>query len=297
MRGRFGPSKLTMAIYLLPGIALFVFVVLGPVVTSIYYSTFDWHGGAVMDFAGFKNYVAMFNDPLFWQSFQNNVFLTVFCLIGQLGLAFLFAMILNYKGLWGRTIHRAVAYFPVTLSAVVVGFVWTMIFEYNTGLINLFLHAIGAEDAVKVWLATEDTIMTVISIPLVWQYIGFYVVIILAAMTSISPDVLEMAELDGANAFRRAWFVVLPLVKNTIIVCVMLCIAGNMRAFDHIYAMTRGGPGYSSNVMALYSYNVSFMQTNMGYGAALSIGALVISMIIVVGSRAILNRGTKDVEL
>jgi len=137
----------------------------------------------------------------------------------------------------------------------------------------------------------------VISIPLVWQYIGMYLVIILAAMTAISPEVLEMAELDGAGTVRRAIHITFPLIKNTLIICLMLCISGNMKAFDHIYAMTRGGPGYASTVMALYSYNVSFMQMNMGYGTALSIGILVLSIALVGGSRGILTRFTKESDV
>ena len=251
-----------------------------------------------MTFSGISNYQTLIKDSIFWNSFKNNMFLTVFCLIGQIGLAFLFACLLNMKTLRLKKLHRVVAYFPVTLSAVVVGFVWTMIFDYNYGIINWFLTSIGQSDLIKVWLADEKTIMTVVSIPLVWQYIGMYLVIILAAMTSISTEVFEMAELDGAGGLQRSLYITLPMVKNTLIICVMLCISGNMRAFDHIYAMTRGGPGYSSNVMALYSYNVSFMQVNMGYGSALSIGILVISAVIVASSRALLMRLTRggDIE-
>jgi raffinose/stachyose/melibiose transport system permease protein len=131
--------------------------------------------------------------------------------------------------------------------------------------------------------------MTVVSVPLVWQFIGMYLVIILAAMTSISSEVLEMAEIDGANGFQRAIHIVLPLIRNTLIICVMLCISGNLRTFDHIYAMTRGGPGYASSVMAQYAYNVSFMQVNMGYGSTLSLAILIISGVLVSASRSCLN--------
>lgn len=288
-----GPNKLTLALYLLPGLALFLFVVIVPIILAVYYSTFDWAGGTNMTFSGLKNYIAMMKDEIFWKSFQNNMYLTVFCLVGQIGMAFVFACLLSMRGLRLKSAHRVVSYFPVTLSAVVVGFVWTMIYDYNYGLINKFLEVIGKSDLAKVWLADEKSIMTVVSIPLVWQYIGMYLVIILAAMTSVSSEVNEMAELDGANGLQRAVYITLPLVKNTLIICVMLCISGNMRAFDHIYAMTRGGPGYSSSVMALYSYNVSFMQVNMGYGSALSIGILVISTLIVLTSRILLTRATQ----
>jgi raffinose/stachyose/melibiose transport system permease protein len=231
----------------------------------------------------------MFNDAVFWGSFKNNIFLTVFCLIGQIGLAFLFACFLNSKDLKAKGLHRAVAYFPVTVSAVVVGFVWYLIYDYNYGLLNNFLIFIGMGDAVKPWLAEPSTIMTIVSVPLTWQYIGLYLVIILAAMTSISNEIFEMAEIDGAGGFKKAIYITLPMIRGTLITCVMLCISGNMKAFDHIFALTKGGPGFASNVMALYAYNVSFWQMNMGYGTALSLGILVLSLALIVSSRVFLT--------
>lgn len=291
------PSKGTMALYLLPSLAVFLFVAIVPIFTAIYYSTFYWPGGQKMTQIGLENYRAMLEDPIFWSSFRNNIYLTVFCLIGQIGLAFLFASLLNTKGLKLKGLHRAVSYFPVTLSAVVVGFVWSMIYDYNYGILNLLLEKVGRSDLVRVWLSDPATIMPVVSIPLVWQYIGMYLVIILASMTAISTEVLEMAEIDGAGGFQRAIHITLPLIRNTLIICVMLCISGNMRAFDHIYAMTRGGPGYASSVMAMYSYNVSFMQVNMGYGSTLSIGILVLSMTLVISARMLLQRMSRKTAL
>jgi raffinose/stachyose/melibiose transport system permease protein len=277
-----------MALYLIPSLVIFLFVVVVPVFAAGYYSTFRWPGGRRMSPIGFQNYIDMFHDSIFWSSFANNIYITVFCLIGQIGFAFLFASLLNTKGLKAKTFHRVVSYFPVTLSAVVVGFVWTMIYDYNYGILNFLVRLSGHEDKVHRWLSDPSTIMTVVSIPLIWQYIGMYLVIILAAMTSIPSEVLEMAQIDGAGGFGRAVHIVLPMIRSPLIICVMLCISGNMRVFDHIYAMTRGGPGYASSVMAQYAYNVSFMQVNMGYGSTLSIGILVISMVLVTSSRSLL---------
>ena len=139
--------------------------------------------------------------------------------------------------------------------------------------------------------------MLLIAIPLIWQFIGYYMVIILSAISSIDQEIFEVSELDGANAFQRAIYIVLPLIKNTLLVCVTLCIAGNMKAFDHIYVMTSGGPGNSSMVMALYGYKVSFGQQNMGYGSAISIGIFVLSLIVILGSQALVGHLSKDKEV
>ena len=106
-----------------------------------------------------------------------------------------------------------------------------------------------------------------------------------------------MAEIDGASGFKRDIYITLPLIKNTLIVCVTLCIAGNMKIFDHIYAMTGGGPGTSSSVMAMYAYKTSFMSYKMGYGSAMSIIILIVSLILVAGSRGLLLRFGKDKEV
>jgi raffinose/stachyose/melibiose transport system permease protein len=278
-----------MAAYLLPSLIVFLFVVIAPIFAALYYSTFKWPGGQKKTPIGLQNYIDMIHDSIFWHSFSNNIFLTVFCLIGQIGLAFLFACLLNTRDLRAKNFHRAVAYFPVTVSAVVVGFVWTMIYDYNYGILNLLLKTVGREDMVKVWLSEPGSIMAVVSFPLVWQYIGLYLVIILAAMTSISNEIFEMAEIDGAGGLKKSLYITLPMIKGTLITSVMLCISGNMRAFDHIYAMTRGGPGYASSVMAMYAYNVSFMQVNMGYGSTLSLGILILSLTLVVASRSFLT--------
>ena len=102
------------------------------------------------------------------------------------------------------------------------------------------------------------------------------------------------AELDGASAFQRAIYIVFPLIKNTILVCITLCVAGNMKVFDHIYTMTQGGPGNSSMVMAMYGYKVSFAQQNMGYGSAISVGIFVVSLIVIAGVQKLMNLLMKD---
>ena len=129
--------------------------------------------------------------------------------------------------------------------------------------------------------------MWCICVPMVWQYIGFHLVILLSAMTSIDPNILEMAELDGANEFQKATKITMPLIRDTLIVCISLCISANMRAFDHIIAMSSGGPGYSSCVMAIYAYKQSFTNLNMGYGSALSVLIFVVTAVLFLGTNAI----------
>jgi raffinose/stachyose/melibiose transport system permease protein len=119
---------------------------------------------------------------------------------------------------------------------------------------------------------------------------------LLSAISSIDTEIFESAELDGANGFQRSIYIVLPLIKNTMLVCLTLCIAGNMKAFDNIYAMTEGGPGTSSMVMAMYGYQVSFGQQNMGYGSCISVGIFVLSLIVIGGSQWLFKFLTREKE-
>lgn len=111
----------------------------------------------------------------------------------------------------------------------------------------------------------------------------------ISAVSSISTEVLESAEIDGATGIQRARYIVLPLIKNTLLVCITLCVAGNMKAFDNIYVMTSGGPGYSSMVMAMYGYKVSFEQSNLGYGSCISVGIFVLALAVIGGSQVLMN--------
>ena len=275
---------------LLPALLIYTYVVIIPIIGAFRYSLFNWSGGPKMKYIGLKNYRILLKDKAFWAAFRNNVLITILCVIGQIGIAFIFSAMLSMRFIRFKGVHRVVAYFPSTISAVVVGFAWSFLFNYDYGLINVILRALHFDDLARPWLDNPKTIILVVCIPLIWQYIGYYMVIIMAAMSSIDPSVYEMAELDGASGIQRALKITLPLIRSAIGVAVMLCIAGNMKIFDHIYVMTNGGPGTSSMVMALQVYKTTFVKNQFGYASAMSVGILILSLALVGGSRLIINR-------
>ena len=290
------PKYRTVFAYLCIPLAVYVFAVFIPFATAFYYSFFDWRGGPNKDFSGIKNYAALINDSVFWQSFVHNIYLVALSIAGQIGIAFILVLFINSKLVKLKGIHRTFGFFPSTISAVSIGLLWKVIYDYRYGLINWFLGLIGSPAADTVWLNEPDKVMFLVSIPIIWQYIGYYMVILLAGISAINPEIFEVAEIDGANGFQRAIYIVLPLIKNTLLVCVTLCIAGNMRAFDHIFVMTSGGPGTSSMVMAIYGYTVSFVQQNMGYGSTISIGICVASLVVILGSQQLITWLGRDKE-
>ncbi|HZG85807.1 sugar ABC transporter permease [Paenibacillus sp.] len=282
------PSAWGFVLYLLPGLLIYSFVVLLPIVDAFRYSLYAWTGGPRMRFIALENYGRLLHDELFWYSFWNNLVIIAIALIGQVGFAIVFSLLLHSRSTKFKGLHRTMSYFPSTLSAIVVAMLWSLLYNYNHGLINAILRSIGLDRWALPWLDMPGPILLTATAPLIWQAIGGYAIIILAGYTSINKEVLEMAEIDGASGIKRAMHITLPLLKNTLMVCVVLCIAANMRGFDHFYALTGGGPGNSSLVVALYAYNTSFTRFNYGYGSAISIGIMILSLALIVGSRILL---------
>lgn len=280
------PKKSTIILYLLLPVAMFVFTVFVPLVTALIYSFFEWKGGPVKTFTGINNYIHLLQDQTFREAFGHNIYLVVACIIGQIGIAFILVMMINSRLVRLKGIHRTFGFFPSTISAVCIGLIWNMIYHNQYGIINWFLTAIGRPDLCRVWLGDHKLVMMLVSIPLIWQYIGYYMVIIFSAISSINPEIYESADIDGANEVQKALYITLPLIKNTMLVCITLCIAGNMKAFDNIFVMTKGGPGTASMVMAMYGYQISFSQSNMGYGSCISVGIFVLSLLVIGGSQA-----------
>jgi ABC-type sugar transport systems, permease components len=281
MNSKLRPKKSVLFGLLAPGSALFFVCCIAPLFVALYYSFFDWDGGPHMSFIGLNNYSELVKDGAFWGAFLHNVIFIVWTVIGQIGIAFLVSMLLVSKTLKFKNLHRTVIFFPVILSAVVVGFLWRIIYNKDYGLLNQFLAFLGRSDWIKPWLDDPKIVINSLAIPKIWQFIGYYMVILLASIQSIDTSILEVAELDGATGWKKSVYVVLPLIKNTVLVTIMLCISGNMKTFDQIFVMTGGGPGTSSEVLAMYSYRISMDGMRYGYGSAAAIGILILSLALI----------------
>ena len=288
------PGGLTIYGFLLPGILIYLFIIFIPLGMSLYFSFFSWSGGLTKDFLGLQNYVQLLQDTRFWSSFRNNMIITLLSIIGQLGVAFVFAVILQAKWVKLREFHRTVLFLPVVLPAVVVGFIWNLIYSQQYGILNGILESLHLQSWIQAWLDDPKIVIYSVTVPIVWQWIGLYLIIFMAAIQSIPADIYEGAEIDGAIGLKKVFHITLPLMYDTLKVAVMLCIAGNMKIFDSIFVMTGGGPGTSSTVMAQYAYNTSFGQFKLGYGSTVSIGMVILSLGLILISRRLM--GGRSVE-
>lgn len=288
------PSRKTIFGYLCIPVFIYIFIMIIPSFVALGYSFFEWSGGPKKTFIGIENYIKLFQDEVFWTTFKNTVLFTGLMLVGQVGIAFVFTLFFTMKWLKFVEFHRRVMYLPCIIAPVVIGLVWQMIYNNDYGLLNQLLNAVGLSEWIKPWLDDPKIAMFSISIPVIWQHVGYYLILLLGAVATIPKDVLEVAEIDGATGFKRSIYITIPLIWDTLKICLMICLAGSFKAFDHIMVMTGGGPGRATTVLSLYNYDMSFTQMRLGYANAMAVVILIVSMALTIGSRVLMGGKKHD---
>ena len=275
-------KKQRVLIYLLVLIPFlyFLYIMVYPLGVSVYYSLTKWKGIGTPKFVGLDNYKTLVKSSDFWLVTKNTLFLSLVCTIGQVGIALIIAFLMTLRRLRFKAFHRAVIFFPVVMSALVVGYVWRFIYNSNYGLLNMFLNFIGKPEWIRLWLDDQNLVLKSVSIPVVWQYIGLYMVILMSAISAIPQDIFECAEIDGATGFKKSIYITLPMIWNSLKVCIILCAGGTMKIYDHLVALTNGGPGRASESLAMYCYEFTFRFGNFGMGAAIAVAILVFALLI-----------------
>ncbi|KZE82533.1 carbohydrate ABC transporter permease [Paenibacillus elgii] len=278
-----------IAIGLLPATLIFVFFAIIPIFWSAYYGFFDWKGIGAAKFIGFDNYVEVVRDPIFWLSFKNNMLIVAASVFGQIPIALILALVLTSSSLFQRMI-RASVFMPMVLSSVVVGIIWSYIYHPQIGILNFLLDALGLESWKMQWLSDPKISMYMLMIPIIWNYIGPYMIMFIAALQNISPEIDDASRIDGVGPVRKLFSITLPMIWDTIKVAVVLCISGSLKAFDLIYVMTNGGPAHSTELLASYMYNNTFNVFRFGYGSAVSTAIIILSLLLILGSQYLMKR-------
>jgi raffinose/stachyose/melibiose transport system permease protein len=267
------------AMVLIP-FTIYLFNTVIPLLTSVYYSLTKWKGIGSPKFIGFGNYVDLLNDSNFWLVTKNTLILMLYSVVGQIGIALILAFLMSSRNLKFKSFHRASIFFPVVMAPVVVAFVWKFFYNSNYGILNMFLKTIGLGNLIRNWLDDPSIILITVAIPVIWQYIGLYLIILMSAISGVPKEIYEAADIDGANVFQKSIYMTLPMIWNTLKISIILCASGAMKIYDQIYILTRGGPGRYSATMALYAYITTFDQGNFGLGSAIAISILIISLIL-----------------
>ena len=269
---------LTVLVFLLPAVLIYTAFQIIPLVQAGYFSVTNWNGiaGSAIEFAGLENFKTIFKSPDFLLALKNIFKMVVFSVVFHTPAALLLAVALNTR-CRGFRIFKAMYFVPTVFPLSAVGLMWYFIFM-PTGAINAFLDVIGLSDMMAPWLVNESTAMNSIIFVNIWAGIGYYMVILLAGLTSIPEDVYEAAAIDGAGPVKKFFCITVPMLKDVIFVCILIDIMGSVKVFDLVYAMTGGGPNGLTNLPTTLLYNEAFKYKHYGQGSAIGIVILLICL-------------------
>jgi raffinose/stachyose/melibiose transport system permease protein len=249
---------------------LFVGFVLVPIGVAAYYSLHKWNGfGPVTDFVGLDNYTRALADDVFQHAVLHNLTIAALSLLIQLPLSIALALLLNRR-LRGRAFLRLVVFAPYVLSEAITAVIWLQLLQPD-GFVDSVLRAVGLGSLVHQWLADETIVLYSLFVVITWKYIGFGIILLLAGLQAIPPELREAAALDGATAWQTTRRVVLPLLGPTIRIWIFLSIIGSLQLFDIVWIMTAGGPAGASATMATYLFDRGFRGYEFGYGSAVAV--------------------------
>jgi raffinose/stachyose/melibiose transport system permease protein len=264
-------DKKAYCVFILPALIVYAVMVIAPIFMTGYYSTLDWNGIGKPIMIGLKNFIQLFtNDSGFIQSVLNSLLLAVYSVIFQVPIALVLAIILA-RGIKGEKFYRVAYFVPVVISSVVIGQLWLKIYNPDYGMLNAILKSIGLSFLAKDWLGRTETALTASLIPVVWQFIGYHMLLLYTAVKSIPDDIYEAAKIDGASEIATALKITIPLIKPMIKVSLTFCIIGSLKFFDLIYILTKGGPIHASEVPGYLMYNTIFKLNDYGYGSAIAV--------------------------
>lgn len=267
--------------FIMPSLIGFLVFTFVPVLISLFLSFCDWNfmqGFDGIKFTGLENYMKLFKDDWFLASYRNNVLFTVVTVPVLIALGLVIATIMN-KYIFGGGAVRTMFFIPYICSVVAVCSVWMVLFQPSYGPINQLLFKLGMENPPK-WLADYDWSLISIMVVYIWQQVGYYAIVFLAAIKGVPGELYEAASLDGAGAIRSFFHVTVPMVAPTTFFLTIMGIIGSFKVFDQISVLTQGGPGNSSSVMAFYVYRTAFEYYDMGYANTLAWALFVLIFIV-----------------
>ena len=282
--------------FLLPIVVMLTVFMFYPIVKSVVMSFTNWSGMTDdWEWVGLNNYIRIFtNMPEYWRAMKVNVIYALIATAVQLTLGFLLAvLVINMRPRW-QSFYKIALYLPVIIHAAAISVMWRYIYTPEYGLINQFLRAIGLEELCRAWTADPDTALGAVIVTNTWRYAGFTMVLYYVAMLDIPKDVLESAQIDGANRWHLIRYFYLPLTRGTTEINLILTITGCLRAFDIFYLLTSGGPGTSTKVVSMWIMETAFQSYKYGRALAMSIVLFVIVVFTMVIFRLILTPREKE---
>lgn len=280
----FAPSrkiqdKITIFLFLLPAIVIFLVFLIYPIFRSAYYSLFDWNGfGPAVNFIGLDNFEQILTDQVFMRAVGNGLLIVVLSLAIQLPFSLALAIMVG-RDLPGRAFFRMIFFLPYVLSEVITAIIWLSLLspDPERGLINALLVLIPGVQP-QMFLSDIHVVMACVFVVLTWKYFGLHMLLYMAGLQGIPREIEEAALIDGANRWQLIRNVTVPLLGGTIRTTIYLSVLGSLTQFNLVWIMTKGGPVNASEVMATYMYRFGFVRFLLGYGSAVALVMLLICL-------------------
>lgn len=266
-------------LFLAPALIFLLFVYI-PIFENVFFSLFEWSSfQPEKTFIGFKNYIDLFHDPVFFTALRNNVLYAVISLICQVGGGLILAAVLEDRLVrkWSP-FFRTVFFLPVVISMTVIALLFDFIYNPEIGLLNQLLEAVGLDELTRAWLGDENTAMLSVIFVSQWQSVGYIAMLYIVSIQSIPAELYESARLDGAGKIQQFFHITVPQTKEMSFVAVVMTLTGAFTVFNEPYILTGGGPGNASEVLSTFLYKSAFTKDMMGYASAIATVVLLLTL-------------------
>lgn len=275
-------NQKTVGLYLFPALFIVIIILYLPIFINLYESFFSWGAMSTKhEFVGFANYIKMFKDEVFYVALKNNMIFMVTSVIFQIGISLIIANVLECKFMRrSQNFFRSIYFIPSLLMVTVVGIAFKMIVSPSIGVLNPLLELAGADASKMDLLGNAGSATYAIAAMSQWQYIGYTVILFIVAIQNIPGELYEAADIDGANAVKKFFYITVPEIKDTILINTIITVTGSIREYDEVFVTTNGGPGYATETLATYLYKAGFRNDQMGYASALAFFIFIVTFII-----------------
>lgn len=284
-------KALLIALFVLPGMAVFTLFVLIPIPQSFYFSLYDWNGlGPLTDFKEFGNYTRLFNHSVFQSSLLHSFVLMVLSVGVQLPLALGLALMVGRGKMHARRVFRIILFLPYVFSEIITAIMWRYVLHPDEGLLNMVLGTfIPGYERIGL-LASRETVLIGIFAVITWKYFGFHMILYMAGIQAIPADLEDAARVDGASEAKVLRYVTLPMLGSTIRLSVFLSVLGSFQQFAIVWILTEGGPVNSSELIATYLYKFGIQRFSLGYGSAVAVVLFAITLVFSLGYQRVILR-------
>lgn len=275
--------KWPLLVFLVPALAFLILFLYYPFVQNVINSISQISGLGTpsqgIQEPWYANYVTLFTDPKMHTAMKNTLILMVCTVVFQVGIALILALLVDSIRV-GAQLFRTLYFFPIVISATALGLMFNLIFLYNGGMVNQLLTSMGAITENIDWKDQAHFMFTML-MPVMWQYVGFYFVILVTGLNNISPELYEAASLDGCDGFSRVRYITLPLLRNVLCTCLVLAITGALKVFDLPWVMFGAGmPQEQGWLTGTYMYDQTFNRGNVDYGSAIAMLIVVLGVVL-----------------